>query len=97
MLDLPKIRITFLETDTRLKNLPFCFGQHKIISKYKTQYREKNFILFTSLFQLRKFSDVYQIFMDGIFLSSPKKYYQNFRKRKKFRENNTTYLCINVS
>ena len=78
LFDLSKIRITLLETDTRLKNLLFYFGQHKIISKYKTQYREKNFILFTSLFQLRKFSDVYQIFMDGIFLSSPKKYYQIF-------------------
>ena len=78
LFDLSKIRITLLETDTRLKNLLFYFGQHKIISKYKTQYREKNFILFTSLFQLRKFSDVYQIFMDGTFLSSPKKYYQIF-------------------
>ena len=97
LFDLSKIRITLLETDTRLKNLLFYFGKHKIISKYKTQYREKNFILFTSLFQLRKFSDVYQIFMDGIFLSSPKKYYQIFNILGKEKNSGKIIPLIYVS
>ena len=31
LLEFSKIRIAFLETDTRLKNLPFCFGERKIL------------------------------------------------------------------
>ena len=74
LLDISKITISFSKTKVELQNIPFCFSNNVILN-IESQRQEK-YILFTSLFQLKKIKDCEQIFMDGTFYSCPKKYYQ---------------------
>ena len=74
LLDISKITISFSKTNVELQNIPFCFSNNVILN-YESKKQEK-YILFTSIFQLRKITDCEQIFMDGTFYSCPKNYYQ---------------------
>ena len=74
MIDISKITISFSNINKELQNLPFCFCINSYLNEEKN--RVEKFVLFTTQFQLRKFKDCLQIFMDGTFYASPKKYYQ---------------------
>ena len=76
LLNIANITIDFSKNEPELKNLPFCFSYEKFINKHKNTIREEKFIIFTCLFQLKKFKNIYQIFMDGIFKYRPKNFYQ---------------------
>ena len=86
LLDISKIIISFSKSNVELQNIPFCFSNNIILNN-ESKMQEK-YILFTSLFQLRKIIDCEQIFMDGTFYSCPKNYYQLYNiigKEKKTR------------
>ena len=55
LLNIANITIDFSKNDPKLKNLPFCFSYEKFINKHKNTIREEKFIIFTSLFQFKKF------------------------------------------
>ena len=73
LLDISKITISFSQSAKELQNLPFCFTYQKILNKYKFSLRQENFIIFTSIFQLKQFKNIIQIiFMNGILNLSKK-------------------------
>lgn len=72
LLNISSIDISFSKTDALLQNLPFCYTYQKFINKKKNKYVEERFILFTTLFQLKKFRNVEHIYIDGTFKYFPK-------------------------
>jgi len=74
LLDISKITIAFSKTNVELQNIPFCFSNNIILNEESK--RQEKYILFTSIFQLKKINDCEQIFMDGTFYSCPKNFYQ---------------------
>lgn len=59
---LENITITLNETNDELKNLPFCYGDYKIINNQKNN-RSERFLLFTSKYQLKEFSMADEIYI----------------------------------
>ena len=74
--DISKITISLSKSDKNLESLPFCFTDQKIINIYKNKVREERFIIFTTLFQLKKFKEINQVFLDGTYKYCPKNFYQ---------------------
>ena len=72
--DISKITISFSSNKKELQNLPFCFTKQIIINTKNN--RQEYFVLFTSIFQLKKIKESKQIYMDGTFKCAPKKFYQ---------------------
>ncbi len=52
----------------------------RIILKYKKNYREESYILFTKVWQLKLLRKAKQIFIDATFIICPKGYYQLLNK-----------------
>lgn len=76
LLNIANINITFSNTDESLQILPFCFGYQKFTVKKNNNYKEENFILFTTIYQLKKLINIKHIYMDGTFKYCPRNYYQ---------------------
>ena len=74
--DISKITISLSKSDKNLESLPFCFTDQKIINIYKNKVREERFVIFTTLFQLKKFKEINQVFLDGTYKYCPKNFYQ---------------------
>ena len=65
LLDISKITISFSKTNVELQNIPFCFSNNVILN-YESKKQEK-YILFTSIFQLRKLQIVNKYLWMGLF------------------------------
>ena len=76
LLNIANINITFSNTDESLQILPFCFGYQKFTVKKNNNYKEENFILFTTIYQLKKLINIKHIYMDGTFKYCHRNYYQ---------------------
>ena len=72
--DISKITISFSTNKKELQDLPFCFTKQIIINTKNN--KQEYFVLFTSIFQLKKIKESKQIFMDGTFKCAHKKFYQ---------------------
>ena len=64
--DLSSIKITLEDTIAELKDLPFFFCQETIINIYKNN-KVENYIIFSTPFHIKLFSEAKQIFIDATF------------------------------
>ena len=69
------ITITIEENIQELSNLSFFFCEEKIINFHMNNKLE-NFIIFSTPFHIKLFSEAQQILIDGTFKSCPRNYYQ---------------------
>jgi len=58
LLNISNLTINFSKSVPDLHNLPFCYIYQKFINKYKNSIREEKFLIFTSIFQIKKFKKI---------------------------------------
>ena len=73
--DLKNITISLEDNIPELKNLPFFFAEEKIIN-FEEHNKLESFIILSTPFHIKLMNEATQIFIDGTFKSTPKKYYQ---------------------
>ena len=73
--NMTKVTFNLDEENLLLKNLPFCFTIKKIINTNKNNRQEK-FIIFTSVHQIKFFSNSTEIYIDINYKICPSGYYQ---------------------
>ena len=88
------ISITLEENIQELSNLPFFFCEEKIIN-FRMNNKLENFIIFSTPFHIKLFSEPQQIFIDGKFKSFPHNYYQILKIIISTKNNNNYFpLCM---
>lgn len=74
------------------KNIPFCLSNTKIVNINKNKKKEQ-YIIFSTIFQLKLIPKAKTIFMDGTFKCTPKNFYRLFNI-KAYLENENFYILI---
>ena len=95
LLNLKNITINLDENISEFKNIPFCFQKENFLNPQK-KFREKSYILFTTLWQLKLIEKSKQIFIDATFKISPKGYYQLLNIFANIDDNNLEIPLIHV-
>ena len=73
----------------------FCFAYNKYLNP-TNKYREEKYIVFTSIFQLKKLAESNLIYMDGTFRTCPKNYYQLFNIIAKDKQTGKNIPVIHI-